>query len=577
MAGELGISVGQFSSKGRKEINQDFHGALIPEQPLLNSKGIAVAIADGISSSKVSQIAAESAVKSFLTDYYCTSEAWSVKTSSQRVIAATNSWLHAQTRRSQHAEDMDKGYVCTLSVLVLKSATAHIFHVGDSRIYRVNGASLEQLTEDHRVVVSSEQSYLGRAIGARQDVEIDYQTQTLGIGDVFLLATDGIYEFVGPRFVTATLAENAGDLDRAARMIAEKALENGSTDNLTLQIVRIDAVPAGDAGEVMSRAEDLPLPPLLEPRALFDGYRIIRQIHASSRSHIYLASDLDDESLVVIKIPSIDLRGDAAYLKRFMMEEWIAGRLDSPHVLKPRKSLRKRNFLYVVTEFVEGQTLTQWMIDNPRPDLETVRSMVEQIARSLRAFHRKEMLHQDLRPENIMIDRTGTLKIIDFGSTRVAGISEAAIGRDDTDILGTAQYTAPEYFLGEGGTTRSDLFSLGIIAYQMVTGRLPYAAKVAQTRTRAQQRKLRYESAQEDSRDIPAWVDGALEKAVHVDPGSRYAQLSEFIHDLRHPAEAFMGRKRAILERNPVAFWQGVSAILALAVIVLLYRLLAGR
>ena len=577
MAGELRISVGQFSSKGHKEINQDFHGALIPEQPLLNSKGIAVAIADGISSSKVSQVAAESAVKSFLTDYYCTSEAWSVKTSAQRVIAATNSWLHAQTRRSQHAYDMDKGYVCTLSVMVLKSATAHIFHVGDSRIYRVNGASLEQLTEDHRVVVSSEQSYLGRAIGGRQDVEIDYQTQPLAVGDVFLLATDGVYEFIGPRFVKATIAENAGDLDHAARLITEKAFENGSTDNLTLQIVRIDAVPTGNAGEVISLAEDLPLPPLLEPRMLFDGYRIIRQIHASSRSHIYLASDMEDESLVVIKIPSIDLRGDAAYLKRFMMEEWIAGRLDSPHVLKPCRITRKRNFLYVISEFVEGQTLTQWMIDNPEPDLETVRSMVEQIARGLRAFHRKEMLHQDLRPENIMIDKTGTLKIIDFGSTRVAGISEAAIGRDDTDILGTAQYTAPEYFLGEGGTTRSDLFSLGIIAYQMVTGRLPYGAKVAQTRTGAQQRKLRYESAQADNREIPVWVDGALEKAVQVDPENRYAQLSEFIHDLRHPNEAFLGRKRAILERNPVAFWQGVSASLAVAIIVLLYRLLASR
>ena len=577
MAGELRISVGQFSSKGHKEINQDFHGALIPEQPLLNSKGIAVAIADGISSSKVSQVAAESAVKSFLTDYYCTSEAWSVKTSAQRVIAATNSWLHAQTRRSQHAYDMDKGYVCTLSVMVLKSATAHIFHVGDSRIYRVNGASLEQLTEDHRVVVSSEQSYLGRAIGGRQDVEIDYQTQPLAVGDVFLLATDGVYEFIGPRFVTATIAENAGDLDHAARLITEKAFENGSTDNLTLQIVRIDAVPTGNAGEVISLAEDLPLPPLLEPRMLFDGYRIIRQIHASSRSHIYLASDMEDDSLVVIKIPSIDLRGDAAYLKRFMMEEWIAGRLDSPHVLKPCRITRKRNFLYVISEFVEGQTLTQWMIDNPEPDLETVRSMVEQIARGLRAFHRKEMLHQDLRPENIMIDKTGTLKIIDFGSTRVAGISEAAIGRDDTDILGTAQYTAPEYFLGEGGTTRSDLFSLGIIAYQMVTGRLPYGAKVAQTRTGAQQRKLRYESAQADNREIPVWVDGALEKAVQVDPENRYAQLSEFIHDLRHPNEAFLGRKRAILERNPVAFWQGVSASLAVAIIVLLYRLLASR
>ena len=108
-------------------------------------------LADGISSSNVSRIASESTVKGFLTDYYCTSESWSVKTSAQRVIAATNSWLYSQTRRSQHAYDKDKGYVCTLSAMVIKAAAAHIFHVGDSRIYRVAGNALEQLTDDHRV------------------------------------------------------------------------------------------------------------------------------------------------------------------------------------------------------------------------------------------------------------------------------------------------------------------------------------------------------------------------------------------------------------------------------------------
>src|SRR3954470_14911166 len=145
MPRELHISIGQHSDKGRKQTNQDFHGVLVPDEPLLSLKGIAVVLADGISSSNVSHVASESAVKSFLTDYYCTSESWSVKNSAQRVLAATNSWLHSQTRRSQYA--YDKGYVCTLSAMVIKSATAHVFHVGDSRIYRVSGNTLEQLTD----------------------------------------------------------------------------------------------------------------------------------------------------------------------------------------------------------------------------------------------------------------------------------------------------------------------------------------------------------------------------------------------------------------------------------------------
>ena len=335
MPRELQISIGQYSDKGRKQTNQDFHGALIPNEPLLSLKGIAIVLADGISSSSVSQIASESAVKSFLTDYYCTSESWSVKTSAQRVLAATNSWLHSQTRRSQYPYDKDRGYVCTLSAMVIKSTTAHIFHVGDSRIYRLAGNALEQLTEDHRVIVSSEQSYLSRALGINPQIEIDYQALQVEKGDVFLLATDGVYEHVGNRFVAGAINDNAGDLDgrqdhrrarpsgRAARTIS-RSRSSGST-----------SLPDGEASEVFGQPSELPLPPLLEARMMFDGYRIVRELHGSSRSHIYLAVDDETDTLVAIKIPSIDLRDDPAYLKRFMMEEWVARRIDSPHVLKP--------------------------------------------------------------------------------------------------------------------------------------------------------------------------------------------------------------------------------------------------
>jgi serine/threonine protein phosphatase PrpC len=572
MSRNLRISVGAHSDKGRKAANQDFHGALIPEEPLLGLKGIAVVLADGISSSNVSHIASESAVKSFLIDYYCTSDSWSVKNSAQRVLEATNSWLHSQTRRSQYAyDDKDKGYVCTLSAIVLKSATAHLFHIGDSRIYRVAGQTLEQLTRDHRIAVSSQQSYLSRALGINPSVEIDYSAIGIEKGDIFLLATDGVYEHVGNRFAAKAIHDHLDDLDEAAGIIVGEALRQGSQDNLTVQIVRVDEVPgSNDAAEMLGRPSELPPAPLLEPRMLFDGYRIVRELHGSSRSHIYLAVDTDSDALVAIKTPSIDLRDDPAYLKRFMMEEWVARRIDSPHVLKPCAQARKRNYLYVATEFIDGQTLAQWMIDYPNPDLETVRGIVEQIAKGLRAFHRKEMLHQDLRPANIMIDKTGTAKIIDFGATKIAGVAEAAPELDG-GILGTLQYTAPEYFRRERGSPRSDLFSLGVITYQMLTGKLPYGAQIGRARTKSQLGKLRYDPARSDTCEIPPWIDGALRKALHPDPDLRYQSLSEYIFDLRHPNAKYLNASATpLIERNPTLFWKCATLILACVVVGLL-------
>jgi serine/threonine protein kinase len=272
------------------------------------------------------------------------------------------------------------------------------------------------------------------------------------------------------------------------------------------------------------------------------------------------------------------LRDDPAYLKRFMMEEWVARRIDSPHVLKPCLRSRKRNYLYVAMEFIDGQTLTQWMIDNPKPDLETIRGIAEQTARGLRAFHRMEMLHQDLRPENIMIDKTGTVKIIDFGSTRVAGVVEASPPIGHADILGTAQYTAPEYFLGESGSPRSDMFSLGVVTYQMLTGKLPYGSQIARARTRSQFRKLQYASALDDEREIPAWIDGALRRAVHPNPARRYESLSEYTFDLRHPNANYLNAStRPLLERNPLLFWKCTTVVLACIVLVLLAILHGAR
>lgn len=574
MGKELTISIGQYSEAGRKEVNQDFFGALTPVQPALSLKGIAIVLADGISSSQVSQIAAESTIKSFMTDYYCTSDTWSVKTSALRVIRATNSWLFAETKRNIEIDNMDRGYVCTMSAMVLKSRMAYLFHVGDSRIYRMEGESLEQLTVDHRTVVSSVQSYLARAIGMAQSVDVDYRAIPIVPGDVFVMATDGVYEFATPKDINRIICTYGGDLDGAAKAIVKYAFDNGSPDNLTLQIVRINSLPEGDAHHALEQSKNLRPPPLLEAGQEFEGYKVLRALHSNHRSHIYLVKDIKSGQKAALKIPSIDLRDDADYLRRFMLEDWVARRINNAHVMKAAPQDRPCNSLYIITEYIEGQTLAQWMIDHPKCDLETMRSIVEQIVQGLRAFHRKEMLHQDLRPENIMIDGAGTVKIIDFGSVLVAGVHETNPALATGEILGTLQYAAPEYFVGEMGTRKSDYFSLGMIAYQMLTGKLAFGTQVSKARTRAQQRKLKYISSQSINDQVPDWIDGALKKATHPDPSKRYDTLSEFIADLRSPNKNVTPKRRAPLaQQNPVVFWQSISAILASIILYLIVKL----
>ena len=575
----LRVTLGQHSRAGRKGVNQDFHGAMLPAEPLRSTKGIALALADGIGSSAVSQEASAAAVRGFLDDYYATSDAWSVRRAAQRVLGATNAWLHAQTMRSHARFDKDRGYVCTFSALIVKGREVHLLHVGDARIYRVHAQSLEPLTQDHRVHLSSTESFLGRALGTGPHVEIDYCCLPAEAGALYVLATDGAYAHFGAADVHDALARCPGDFDQAAQVLVDGAQQRGADDDMTVQILRIDTLPEPGPHQLQALREGLALPPPLAPRMCFEGYTIVRPLHASARSHVHLAVDERTGQQVALKTPSVELGQDAAALDRFLLEEWVARRIHSPHVLRPFASDRPRRHVHVAMEYVQGQTLAQWMIDHPRPSLDAVRSLVAQIAKGLQAFHSKEMLHQDLRPENVMIDRAGTARIIDFGSTHVAGLAEEMPGTQAaSDIVGTLQYTAPEYFVGRGGSAQADLFALAVLAYQMLTPQLPYGLQVARIRSQADLKRLRYVPLHHHRPDLPRWVDGVLHKALHPDPARRQEAVTEFVHDLHAPGAQFQSRRPVPLaERNPVAFWQGTALLLFLAVVWLLgLRVLGG-
>ncbi|TXH66854.1 MAG: bifunctional protein-serine/threonine kinase/phosphatase [Thiothrix sp.] len=568
MKSTLAVSLGQASIAGVKPENEDFYGASLPSGVSLDSKGVALAIADGVSASEGGKQASQVAVRQFLDDYYSTPDSWTVKHAAQKVLSALNLWLYSQGQR-QYGET--GSLATTFSGLILKSHTAYVLHIGDSRIYRWQAGALECLTKDHRIQFKAQQSYLSRALGIEAQLEIDFRAVELSQGDIFVLTTDGVHDVLSDAVLTKLLTSYP-DLQTCAEQIVKAALDAQSQDNITCQILRVDTLPAINREAFYQQLSQLAFPPDLKAGQVLDGYKILRELNATSRSQVYLAEDtLRNDQKVVLKTPSQNFNDDPAYIDLFLHEEWVAQRLNSPHLIKLQaRDARPRTCLYSVVEYVEGQTLRQWMLDHPDPSIAQVRATVDQMARGLRAMHRLEMIHQDLKPDNVLIDKNNTLKIIDFGSTRIAGLMEVQTVLQHNHIVGTASYSAPEYFQGARGTNRSDIFSLGVIAYEMLTGQLPFGEIEPE---KASKKKFTYTPAAWHNPKVPEWVDAALEKATHPNPDKRYEVLSEFIADLTRPNESLLTnqRHRPLLERNPLAFWKWLAAVELLVILVLLY------
>ncbi|MBV1913741.1 MAG: protein kinase [Pseudomonadales bacterium] len=549
---ELHISHGSHSVAGPKPVNEDACGIHIPEAPLLDGKGIAAVIADGMSGAVAGHEASQTSVTNFLSDYFSTSETWSVKKSAHTILTALNRWLYGQGHASYGTS---KGLVCTFDAVVIKSTTAHIFHVGDSRVYLYRNNSLECLTNDHQTHVGG-RSFLSRAMGIDLNVDIDYKTIAVEEGDRFLLTTDGMHGFLNDHHITQTLASGGEDSEICQRLV-EQALANNSDDNLTCLTFRIDQLPASDEDAFYQQLTALPFPPPLEPGMILDGYRIIREIHASKRTQLYLVLDIESDQQLIMKTPSVNYEDDPLFIDLFLHEEWIGRRANNPHIMKVMKVERKRQCLYTITEYIEGQTLRQWMDQHPLPAPVEAQDIIGQLIKGLRAFQRLEMIHQDLKPENIMIDLDGTVKIIDFGSTKVAGLSEITTPIDQNSLLGTENYTAPEYLLGQKPSNRSDIFSLGVMIYEMYTGKLPFSEPL----TKRNLNRVQYRHACDINDQLPPWMDQTLAKAVQKRPELRYESLSELQRDLTQANPEFVRQNRApLMERNPLLVWKSATA-----------------
>jgi eukaryotic-like serine/threonine-protein kinase len=188
-----------------------------------------------------------------------------------------------------------------------------------------------------------------------------------------------------------------------------------------------------------------------------------------------------------------------------------------------------------------------------------------------------EMLHQDLKPENIMFDSSGKVKVIDFGSVKIAGIAEITPldHGSEENVLGTLNYTAPEYHVGQNGTVKSDQFSLAVITYEMINGALPFGQDMPEKPNKINLAKLVYVPSFHCNAMVPIWIDGALKKATSINPQLRYDDLSEFLHDLSTPNPRFLTAEERIpvIQRNPLMFWKSLTVLMLLTNLILLYLL----
>jgi len=569
----LRVSVGQISEKGLKHQNEDSVGYYIPEEPVLTIKGMVAIVADGVSSAEAGKEASETCVKNFLSDYFSTPDSWTVKTSAQKILTALNRWLYGQGVGYLQAEH---GYISTMSAMVIKSQVAHIFHIGDSRIYRLRDGDFEQITHDHAAKVNKDSTYLTRAMGMDLMLDVDYYSEDVRVGDIFFLSTDGIHDYISyrelKRYLIDVEKEAEPDYYSHCEQLVKLALGNTSDDNLSCQIIRIEELPCPNADDAYVKLSDLPFPPYLEPSMLIDGYRVISELHATKRSQVYLVEDTINEMRYVMKTPSLNYDDDIAYKERFVMEPWIGGRIVSDHVVKIIESDRSQTFLYYLCEYVPGITLLQWIEDNKQPSIETVLKIIRQIVKGVRVLHRKETLHQDIKPENIIIGKDDHVTILDFGSCHIAGVAEIETAYEREIMLGTETYSAPENKLHRKSTIKSDMFSIAMVMYEMLTGKYPYGEKFETCSSPNDFYRLAYRPARDSNPMVPDWMDGALQKALQVSSELRYDALSEFVYDLEHPNAEFMDKSHIPLSRrNPLKFWQAASGVLLLVELITLW------
>ncbi|PSU33424.1 serine/threonine protein kinase [Photobacterium lutimaris] len=584
----LQLDIGGCSVAGRKSSNQDAFAVYQPKRRDERlHKGIVACLADGVSCSDQGQKASQLCVTQFIEEYYATPKTWGVKQSAGKVLNALNQWLFNQGSQS---ELQHNGMVTTFCAVIIKSNTAYIMHVGDTRVYLYRDQALIQLTQDHRRHQYGQQYFLTRSLGMDSHIEVDFQQLRVEQGDRLLMVTDGVHEWLGEAEIqhhlsSAALSPSALPAEQQLTQLVDAALEAGSQDNASGLLLEVTSLPTLTMDEYIEELTRRAIPPVMVEGNRIDQYRILRVLHSGPRSHIYLAVSEFDNKRYVLKMPSMNFAEDYVYLQGFVREGWIGEQVSHHRIMKIYPFSRHSSFLYHVCEWIEGKSLRQWMEDNPFPDLEKVRVMTEEIIKSVRVLQRHRLIHRDIKPENLIVNQFDQIIIIDFGSVHSENFDELNTLVTETLPVGDIKYLSPEGLLGEEVTMRSDMYSISIIIYEMLTGYFPYSFPTTFFSPLAPKSSERSKSSTSLNQwpqyiplgnyrdDLPSWLDVVLRKGCFPQASQRYEALSEIVSDIYHPSSQVIKQasKRPLKSKSPVKFWKVMSLCLFFVVLVQLF------
>ena len=268
----------------------------------------------------------------------------------------------------------------------------------------------------------------------------------------------------------------------------------------------------------------------IESGTLIDSYRIESPVARSGMASIFRATDMRNNRVVALKIPHPDMEADPILFDRFQREAAIGEKLNHPMVMRVYGG-EKRSRIYMVMEWCEGRLLREILSKGPISHDRAICIAIK-VLDALEYIHEQGIVHRDLKPENIMVDANDNVKLIDFGIAGDSGARRLTYA-NFTATLGTADYISPEQVKGKRGDGRSDIYSMGVILYEMLAGRLPFSGSSPMEIMNSRLLNHPLPPTVADPRISPQ-LQEALYRALERDPQNRYARAREFAHDLQH-------------------------------------------